>query len=895
MSATPVERLNAALEGRYRVERELGQGGMATVYLADDLRHGRKVALKVLKPAVAAAVGAERFLAEIRTTANLQHPHILPLFDSGDADSLLFYVMPYVKGESLRDRLDREHQLPVDEAVQIAKDVAEALDHAHSLGVIHRDIKPANILLQAGRPVLADFGIALAIGAAGVGRLTETGLHVGTPHYMSPEQATGDSTVAATTDVYALGCVLYEMLLGEPPHTGSTPQAILGKIIAGEPASATAQRRSVPLNVDAAIRKSLEKVPADRFARAQDFAGALANEGFRHLATKPGSTAPLRSDTRGRITLAATAVAAAVAGALGWASLGAEAPRPVTRVSVRMPEGQFFNFARGDLDLSRDGSLIVYVRSAPDGVRHVWARRFDALDATLIGDTDDARLPAISPDGREVAFQALEGGPLRVVPLQGGVSRTVLPGDPGICCPSWSPDGVWLYFADASNGLSRVRASGGPPESVTRLDTTSGVTRHSYPEVLPGGERLVYEATTANGPTIQTFELKSGTTKTLTAGQSPRYSSTGHLLFMSVEGVTLLAAPFDVEDLELTGPAVPVARDVLVSPASRDFYAVSQTGRLVYLSGAPGGGGFTPVWVERDGVAREIDPGWSVEANPGNSSLALSPDGTRLALPIRGGEVGAVDIWVKQLDTRQLSRVTFQGMLNGRAVWTPDGQSLTFLSNRAGRFDIWSKRANGTPDAVIVRDTERDIYEVLYSPDGTWMVYREVTGIQGGNDLYAIRPGVDSVAIPIAATEYGERAPAFSPDGRWLAYESNSTGRDEVYIVPFPPEAGSDRVIVSSDGGTEPVWAHGGRELFYKNGADQLMSVTFPGDPSGGLGREVALFSTAGYFRGDGHAMYDVTPDDQRFVMLRSRADAVGTELILVDNWAEDLAERSPD
>jgi serine/threonine-protein kinase len=227
----PASRLNAALEGRYRIERELGEGGMATVYLADDLKHERKVALKVLKPELAAVIGAERFLAEIKTTANLQHPHILPLHDSGEADGLLFYVMPYVEGESLRERLDRDRQLGVDEAVGIATKVAAALQAAHERGVIHRDIKPANILLSKGEPLISDFGIALAVSAGGAGRLTETGLSLGTPHYMSPEQATGDQSVGAATDLYALGCVLYEMLVGEPPYTGSTPQAILGKII----------------------------------------------------------------------------------------------------------------------------------------------------------------------------------------------------------------------------------------------------------------------------------------------------------------------------------------------------------------------------------------------------------------------------------------------------------------------------------------------------------------------------------------------------------------------------------------------------------------------------------------------------------------------------------------
>jgi serine/threonine protein kinase len=240
----PVSLLNGALGGRYRIEHELGQGGMATVYLADDLRHERKVAFKVLKPELAAVVGAERFLAEIKTTANLQHPHILPLFDSGTADSFLFYVMPFVEGETLRDRLEREKQLPIEEAVRIATDVAEALDAAHEQGVIHRDIKPANILLSRGRPLVADFGIALAVTTAGGGRLTETGLSMGTPYYMSPEQASADRDPSASSDVYSLGCVLYEMLVGEPPFTGGSAQAVLAKILTGDVPTPTAARPS---------------------------------------------------------------------------------------------------------------------------------------------------------------------------------------------------------------------------------------------------------------------------------------------------------------------------------------------------------------------------------------------------------------------------------------------------------------------------------------------------------------------------------------------------------------------------------------------------------------------------------------------------------------------------
>jgi serine/threonine-protein kinase len=280
-----LDHLKAALAERYRIERELGAGGMATVYLAEDLKHKRKVALKVLKPELAAVLGAERFVQEITTTAALQHPHILPLFDSGTADGFLFYVMPFIDGETLRAKLDRETQLGVDEAVRIARDVADALDYAHRHGVIHRDIKPENILLHDGRPIVADFGIALAVSAAAGGRMTETGLSLGTPHYMSPEQATAEKDVTARSDIYSLGSVLYEMLAGNPPHVGAAVQQIIMKIITEPAEPVTKYRKSVPPNVAAAVDKSLEKLPADRFESARAFADALANPNFANAAT----------------------------------------------------------------------------------------------------------------------------------------------------------------------------------------------------------------------------------------------------------------------------------------------------------------------------------------------------------------------------------------------------------------------------------------------------------------------------------------------------------------------------------------------------------------------------------------------------------------------------------
>src|SRR4249919_2890329 len=286
-----IARLTASLSDRYRLERELGQGGMATVYLAEDLRHGRKVAIKVLKPELAAVIGAERFLREIKTIATLQHPHILGLIDSGEVNGTAYYVMPFVEGESLRDRLHREKQLPIGDAVRIATEVASALDYAHRHNVIHRDIKPENILLHDGRALVADFGIALAASKAGGARMTETGMSLGTPHYMSPEQAMGEREITARSDVYALGAVAYEMLTGDPPFTGSTAQAIVARVLTESPRSLTAQRHTIPAAVEAAVLTALEKLPADRYATAAEFSEALANPALTAARTQASAPA----------------------------------------------------------------------------------------------------------------------------------------------------------------------------------------------------------------------------------------------------------------------------------------------------------------------------------------------------------------------------------------------------------------------------------------------------------------------------------------------------------------------------------------------------------------------------------------------------------------------------
>src|SRR5512139_427310 len=403
--------LDSALQGRYTIEREIGRGGMATVYLARDLKHHRQVALKVLNPELGAVLGVERFLAEIKVTANLQHPNLLPLFDSGEADGLLFYVMPFVEGESLRARLDREKQLPIDEAIRIAVAVANALDYAHSHHVIHRDLKPENILLQAGQPVVADFGIALAVSKAGGSRVTQTGLSLGTPQYMSPEQATGDRVIDGRTDIYSLGALTYEMLSGEPPHIGQTAQAIIARLLTDRPRSVRASRAAVPEHVDAAVARALEKLPADRFSTAKEFAEALQGRGGVTLGTSaavpsvvPRRPAGIRARLRDPVTLALSLVSIAAVGVAAVQLAGREpasAPVPTIRFILATPDsGKPLDNFPWPAAISPDGRVLVYSVAQRSGESMLYALRTDQLEGRPIPGTNGAFQPHFSPNGQ---------------------------------------------------------------------------------------------------------------------------------------------------------------------------------------------------------------------------------------------------------------------------------------------------------------------------------------------------------------------------------------------------------------------------------------------------------------------------------------------------------------
>ena len=878
----PLERLSVALADRYRLERELGAGGMATVYLAHDGRHDRRVAVKVLRPELAAVIGAERFLAEIKLTANLQHPHILPLFDSGAADGFLFYVMPFVEGESLRDRINREKQLPIEDAIRIAREVASALDYAHRHGVIHRDIKPENILLHDGQALVADFGIALAASKAGGARMTETGMSLGTPHYMSPEQAMGEREITARSDVYALGAMLYEMLTGDPPFTGSTAQAVVARVVTERPRSMTAQRHTIPAHVEAAVLTALEKLPADRFPSAAELAAALVTPGFTSSATR---VVPAASGPGGRRTLVAVAgwMAAGLAAAVAlWGWLRPAPPRPVLRYSMVLPKEEWLAEARGvRVAISPDGSRLVYVGKGTEGTQ-LWLRPRNQLNATPIPGTERATVPFFSPDGNRVGYILDGNTALKVVTLTGAPPITVADSGLGADGATWSSDGSIYYdglTAGGTVGLIRVPAAGGPPVQVTTVDTAQGEVDHFWPVALPDGRGILFTIQHRNtrvASDVAVLDLATMKHHVLVQGQTARYASSGHLVYVTVSG-TLLAVPFDLGRLALTGEPVSLTSGVAGRAFGAVDLALSESGTLVYQLGTQQAAPSQLVYVTREGVASPVDSGLTGDFQ----ALALSPDGRRLAL----NKVDGADnqVWVKELPDGPLTKLTFEGNLSYRPSWTPDGRSVGFISNQSQRLKMYRKLADGTaPAELVAENAERAVSEGFWSRDGRWLIYRTNPA-----DVFAKRLDSDSAPIPVLATAFDEIAPSLSPDGRWLAYTSAESGRLEVFVRPFP-NTQSGKWQVSTAGGVEPHWAHSGRELFYVSLAGSLTAVAVLPGATFVTGARRDLFSTALFIGGIGS--WDVTPDDRRFVMIRGGSGgSVSSELVVVENVLAEL------
>src|SRR5712692_6532771 len=810
--ADSFHRLKEALADRYAIERELGAGGMATVYLAHDPRHNRKVAIKVMNPELAAVIGAARFLKEIETTANLQHPNILPLFDSGQVDGTVFYVMPFVQRESLRNRLTRGVQLPVADAVRIAVEVAGALEYAHRHGVTHRDIKPDNVLLHDGRPLVADFGIALAWSHRdSLTRITKSGVSLGTPHYMSPEQAAGEQNLDPRADTYALGVVLYEMLAGQPPFTGLTAQAIFARVLSEEPQRLIFHRKTVPPHVDAAVARALEKLPADRWQTAAEFAAALTSPGGSSRRGRPLAGALRRFAIPG----AAGALLVAVAWMVFRGRPGALPAAAPVRFNVELDAGVQPSFTP-IVRLSADGRQL-FVTAMVGRREEVLRRPFDQMRMEVIAGagqgeqgTGNSR-PFVSPDGQWIAYA--REGKLRKVRVEGGPAVDLAAAD--WAGGSWGRNGRLVYTRAYNTGLWIVSEGGGDDRMLTTPDTARGELGHWWPQILPDSDHVLFTAyrTPIERATIEVLSISSGKRDVVfIGGVFGFYVPTGHLLY--AVGETIRAIPFDLDRLAVTGAALPVVDSVAMNPTDgAAAFDVSENGTLAYLPVSSYVKETELVLVDRRGTEARALPASGRYDHP-----RLSPEGGRIAVDIRSAN-SLGDIWVFQVGRAGGLRLTAEGGRDFGAEWTPDGRELIYSSEHPF-FDLYRRAADASRPAEPLLTGGFDRYPGSVSSDGRLFAFS--TAAPGG-ELWTMQLHGPPAPRRYFANGFNLAHATLSPDGRWMAYDSDESGRIEVYAQSYP-NAGMKRWKVSPANGSEPMWTRDGRELVYRKG-DSVMAV----------------------------------------------------------------------
>jgi serine/threonine-protein kinase len=889
------------LASRYVIIRELGAGGMATVYLARDVRHDREVAVKVLRSDIASAIGVERFLSEIKTTAHLQHPHILGLIDSGEVDGTVFYVMPFVKGESLRQRLDRELQIPVHEAVRIATQVASALDYAHRHGVIHRDIKPENILLHDEQALVADFGIALAATRAHTGtRMTEAGTSLGTPHYMSPEQAMGERTLDARADVYALGCVLYEMLTGEPPFDGPSAQAIIAKVMTADPEPVTTIRKTVPPNVAAATMMALSKLPADRFATASAFAAALENVQFsgpRHVASLvPHGAVLLQKKTLIGATIAALLVITTALIVVSKQSAGTDSGS-VTRFEIALDAGN----APNQMRLTADGSALVW-----SGGGAIWERRLDSVATRRVRDLPQqtGTLRDLSPDGR---FALASGRGLAVVPLAQGPART-LPVGGGRGVAAWSPDGAIYVSVFDARAIVRVNETGTTADTVFSW-TGDRAIREIVP--VPGRDVLLAIQDSPGRSDVDTLvaiDMSTGEIRALAGGASHvQFVPPDYVLYATSQYI--MAARLNARELSLSEPVPYIEPGTAISAlsASRNV--------LAYRPGFDqlGAGGMD---VRSRAGARSL-PG--IPETLQFSGFTVSPDGRRVvalgtpSTPESGGQ--NANLYVYELPSGPLQRIPASEN-DLYPAWMPGGRDISFVRlDTAFRSTLMKRPWDGTGSAgTIAAGTDRFLGATSWSPGDRGVI--QVGGQPGGRgrggnapfggrggpngrgpepqrggggrgpatDLMYVSAATGELTPFVASGEFSESSPAISPDGRFVAYVSNSSGRPEVYVSPFDASA---RRQVSRAGGLAPKWSRDGRNLFFRvtGGAwgDTLYSARVSAGAEIEVGEPAVVIGGVSLSPG-----YGVLPSDTAFVM-RPLGSSARRPIVVIVNYQREL------
>jgi Tol biopolymer transport system component len=869
--------------GPYEVVAPLGAGGMGEVYRARDTRLGRDVAIKVLPEHLSANPDIHaRFEREAKTVSSLNHPHICALYDVGTEDGVPFLVMELIEGETLAQRIERG-PLPIPEVLRLGVQIADALDRAHRAGIVHRDFKPGNVMLAKSGVKLTDFGLARSTGVVApsggsgvtvaqlsqsptvVSPLTVEGALIGTFLYMAPEQLEGREA-DARSDIWALGCVLYEMATGKRAFEGKSQASLIGAIMNTEPPPVSTVMAFAPPALDSLIHSCLAKDPEERVQTAHDVKlqlGWIAQSG----SSAGGTVAPVvrkRGLGREAIAWAVAAIAVALLAFLGLRGGRPDASAQQIRFIVPLPD----KLSGVELPrISPDGRMMAFAAQDSAGRTMIWVRPMNALAVNPLPGTERAGRPFWSPDSRHLAFIA--DGKIKKVAIAGG--PPVVVGDaPNGYDGSWGRSGVILYDGGTTDPIMRVNAAGGVPAQAVPGDSTFAV---GWPAFLPDGKHFFFTKLPVVGPPeimLGTLGKPSGQPLGIT-GSRVEYSPDGYLLFARER--TLLAQRFDLGRRKLVGEPFPVAEDLPVSTSGQANFTVSNNGVLVYR--ATGSVLSRMVWLDRAG-----HEAGQVAATADYRAPSLSPDGRRVVVRRRDSDAANADVWMIEPARGTTSRFTFDPATDTAPVWSPDGSQIAWASTRGGADGIWLKSAGGLGQEQQIAKPGPFAAPLDWSRDGKWLLY-SVVDPRTGVDLWALPMTGEHTPQVVLQTPFNEARARFSPDGRWIAYQSDESGRPEVYVASFQGTGGKWQI--SADGGTDPDWSPDGRELFYLARDQHLMSVAITPGETLAPGTPQALFrvQTEG---GTRRNVYEVAPDGKRFLFLLPAGDS-GTPITTVVNW----------
>jgi serine/threonine-protein kinase len=885
----------------YEITTQLGKGGMGEVYQAKDRKLERDVAIKMLPEEFARDTDrVARFQREAKLLASLNHPNIAAIYGLEESGGTNFLVLELVEGDTLADRI-KAGPVPVEEALKLALQIAEALEAAHERGVIHRDLKPSNIKVTPdGKVKVLDFGLAKALAGDQEqvnlsnsptlsNAATQQGVILGTAAYMSPEQARGKS-VDKRADIWAFGCVLFEMLTGRAIFSGKDVTDILAAVIRAEP-----EWNSLPANLHWRLREVLErclrKDAKDRYHDISD-----VREDIQRVLTGPsGVFAPppafAESRTRLRTMLpwitAALVIGAIIAGVAIW-KLRLPQLRQVIRFDYELPDGH--QLTGKPLAASPDGKQFVYSTS-----KGLFLRSVDELSAKLIAGTDgDTRQPFFSPDGKWIGYFSLNDRMLKKISINGGKPVALCDvGGVGMEGASWGTDGMIVYGA-VPNGIMRISTNGGIPESIVKAESDMVVS----PQILPDGKSLLYTTYTSDfqQPRIMVQPLKSGDPKELLPGSIVRYLPIGYIIYWPPDINTLFAVPFNLDRLEVAGEPVSLLEDVAVAD-------ISDSGTLVYIPAPPRtkariADGRTLVWVDREGKEESLGTPPNFYAYP-----KISPHGKQVAVSV--GFTPNEDIWIWDTVRKNLTRLTFEKTREMLPIWSPDGKWIAYWADTAGSSPngLYLKAADGTGEAEkLISAPNGQLHPYSWSNDGKTLLMAELV-TWANLDLCILSMEEDHVRKPLLQTEYTESGPKISPDGRWIAYSSNESDQGEIgeiYVRPFP-DVDKRKEQVSTGGGNCPLWSPDGQELFYLSEDNSVMAVSVKTEPTLSIGTPKVLFKNTnlgfGLYTG---TPWDIHPDGKRFLMIKQpRAVSSAEErerprIIIVLNWDEELKQRAP-